>query len=246
MKNKSINIFILPCIWVIYILFELISGRINNLSTILFNIFLTILFFIVNIFMYLVDKKHSEGIKNVSVSIFIISLFILDQGIKLIIKLFYFNSFFPLIDNSLYFSPIINTNGSWLNARFGTSLSFTFLIIINIIAIFIFTEIYRYYHYKGNKNFSSDMAYIFIISGALCSLIDKFFYGGSLDFIGINNLFVADIKDIYINIGIVFFIMTIINGNYLTDDDNSTMKDDLHSLNMFLKFIRNDILRKTK
>ncbi|WP_244833999.1 signal peptidase II [Clostridium sp. BJN0001] len=245
MKNKFINICILPFIWSIYTIFELFSGRISNIHTLVFNIFLVFLFFLVNIFIYTVDKKYPIGItKSNNIILLIIILLGLDQGIKLIIKLFYFNSFFPLIDKALYFSPIINTNGSWLNARFGTSLSFTFLIIINLIAIFLFTEIYRYYHHNGNKSFSSDMAYIFILSGAICSLIDKFFYGGSLDFIGVNNLFVADIKDIYINIGIVFFIMTLLNENYLSDDTDSTIKDDLNSLIKFIKFIRNDIFKK--
>ena len=44
------------------------------------------------------------------------------------------------------------------------------------------------------------MSFLFILSGALCSLIDKIFYGGSLDFIGISNLFIADIKDLYISL----------------------------------------------
>ena len=48
------------------------------------------------------------------------------------------------------------------------------------------------------------MSFLFILSGALCSLIDKIFYGGSLDFIGISNLFIADIKDMYINLGLLF------------------------------------------
>ena len=90
------------------------------------------------------------------------------------------------------------------------------------------------------------MAFLFILSGALCSLIDKTFYGGSLDFIGISNLFIADIKDIYINLGILFFIMLIYMKGYFKEEDSSTLKDDLQSVKKFFKFMKNDIFRKYK
>ena len=60
------------------------------------------------------------------------------------------------------------------------------------------------------KIFGQICVLFFIVAGALCSLIDKVFYGGSLDFIGISNLFIADIKDIYINLGLLFFIMSML------------------------------------
>ena len=59
--------------------------------------------------------------------------------------------------------------------------------------------------FKVHKSFWIDMCFLFILCGALCSLIDKVFYGGSLDFIGISNLFIADIKDIYINLRFIIF-----------------------------------------
>ena len=151
-----------------------------------------------------------------------------------------------IINGMLYFRPIINTDGSWLNARFGTSVSFPILITLNIIAIFVFIEVYRYYLHKGNKDFWSDMCFIFVSCGAICSLIDKVFYGGSLDFIGISNLFIADIKDLYINIGILFFALTMFNNGYLTNNEDTSFKDDLQSLKNFILFIKNDIHHKFK
>ena len=90
------------------------------------------------------------------------------------------------------------------------------------------------------------MAFLFIMAGGLGSLIDKLFYGGSLDFIGISNLFIADIKDIYINLGILFFIMLIYVNGYFSDDDSSTLKDDFTSLKKFLDFVKSDITKKRK
>ena len=146
----------------------------------------------------------------------------------------------------LFFSPIINTDGSWLNARFGASVSFPVLIAINIAAIFLFIEIYRYYIFKGNNDYWADMCFIFVTCGALCSLIDKIFYGGSLDFIGISTLFIADIKDLYINLGILFFILTLFNNGYLTSSEETSFKDDINNLKNFITFISHDIKNKFK
>ena len=90
------------------------------------------------------------------------------------------------------------------------------------------------------------MCFIFVLCGALCSLIDKVFYGGSLDFIGISNLFIADIKDIYINLGILFFILTLYNNGYLSSEEDTSLKEDLSNLKKFIIFIKNDITNAFK
>ena len=247
MKNKKVlTICILPLIWALYVLFELVAGRITDFQTIFFNIILILLFALVGLFTYTFGIKHENGFKsNILLFLFLFFL-LLDQGIKILIKLLWFNNYFPIINGMLYFRPIINTDGSWLNARFGTSVSFPILITLNILAIIIFIEVYRYYLHKGNKDFWSDMCFIFVTCGALCSLIDKVFYGGSLDFIGISNLFIADIKDLYINLGILFFALTMFNNGYLSSNEDTSLKDDFQTLKKFLFFIKDDIYNKFK
>ena len=223
MKNKKVlTISILPLIWAIYILFELITGRITDFQTIFFNILLIILFALVGLFTYNFKINMKMDLNLIYCYFLFLFILLFDQGIKILIKLFWFNNDFPIINGMLYFNPIINTDGSWLNAGFGTSVSFPILITLNILAIFIFIEVYRYFLHKGNKDFWSDMCFIFVCCGALCSLIDKVFYGGSLDFIGISNLFIADIKDLYINLGILFFALTMFNNGYLSSDNEDT------------------------
>ena len=85
------------------------------------------------------------------------------------------------------------------------------------------------------------MCFVFIFTGALCSFIDKVFYGGSLDFIGISDLFIADFKDIYINLGLLFFIMAAYTSGYFKEDEETTIKDDLNSLKNFFRFVKKDI-----
>ena len=90
------------------------------------------------------------------------------------------------------------------------------------------------------------MCFIFIFSGALCSLIDKLFYGGCLDFIGISDLFIEYFKDIYINLGLLFFIMSCYKGGFFSQTEETSLKDDWNSIKKFLNFIKNDILQILK
>ena len=45
--KKALTISVLPAMWLIYIIFELLTGRITDLKTIIFNIFLILLFALV-------------------------------------------------------------------------------------------------------------------------------------------------------------------------------------------------------
>ena len=245
-KEKLLTIALLPIMWLLYFAFEFFTGRVNDLYTVITNTSLTLIFLFSGYIIYLLSLKFKNGFSTKTVIIIFSILFLIDQGIKLLIKLFFFNNKFEVIKNFISFHPIINTDGSWLNARFSLNVGFNFLIVVNAIAIFIFIESYKYYLSKEKKNFWVDMSFLFITCGALCSLIDKIFYGGSLDFIGISDLFIADIKDIYINLGLLFFIMLIYVKGYFKDDNTSTFKDDLRSLKRFIEFIKQDLLNMFK
>lgn len=244
--KKFLTIVTLPSMWSVYILFELMTGRINDTQTMIFNFIIIILFALIGLIIYKLGIKNESGFSSKKLYLIFLIFMLIDQGGKMIIKLFYFDKNIILIPRMLSFNPIINTNGSWLNARFGTAISFPLLIALNAIALFLFIEIYRYYLYKNHKDFWADMCFISIFSGALCSIIDKIFYGGSLDFIGISNLFIADIKDMYINLGILFFVLTLFNNGYLKTDEETTFKEDIQHMKKFLFFIKDDLLGKIK
>lgn len=240
-KEKLITIATLPAMWLTYFMFELISGNIHGTYDIVMNIILTLVLLGFGYSLYLLYNKYKSGFTSKTLWIIFAAFMLIDQGSKLIIHLFFFENRFEIIPKFLSFHPIINTQGSWLNVRFGTSIGFPALIILNIIAIFLFIEFYRYYTNRGNKSFWSDICFLTIAAGCICSLIDKVFYGGSLDFIGISNLFIADIKDIYINLAIFTFILTAYYSGFLSSDDNSTIKDDIREVKKFIKFVLKDI-----
>lgn len=241
-KDKILTIGILPCMWFIYFLFEILSGRVNDLYTLILNFSLIIVFAFVGLIIYNCNSKIPNGLSSKKLLLMFIILMLLDQGLKIIIKINFFHTYFEIIPNFLFFNPIINSQGSWLNARFNINIGFSLLILINAISLILFIEIYRYLKFKIKKNFWIDMCFLFIFSGALCSFIDKVFYGGSLDFIGISNLFIADLKDIYINLGLLFFIMSCYKTGFFSED-NTTLKDYINCIKDFFKFIKTDVIK---
>ena len=65
MKNKKVlTISILPIMWSLYILFELVTGRITDFKTIFFNIILILLFAIVGLVTYTVGIRNESGFNS--------------------------------------------------------------------------------------------------------------------------------------------------------------------------------------
>ncbi|WP_434290219.1 signal peptidase II [Clostridium botulinum] len=68
--------------------------------------------------------------------------------------------------------------------------------------------------------------YAFIFSGAMCSLIDKIFWNGSLDYILVNGFFMFDLKDVYINIFNGLLILSLfLKNKVLKQIDDNIAKD---------------------
>lgn len=63
MNNKKIlTIGILPLMWFLYFLFELFTGRIKDIPTVILNIFLMFLFALVGLFIYKIGHKNQNRI----------------------------------------------------------------------------------------------------------------------------------------------------------------------------------------
>lgn len=236
-KTNFIFIITLPLMWLGYCLFELITGRLSITSFTSLTILPTLILLLISYLFLKLSIHFKNGLSKKSLLFLFMFLLSIDQGIKLIIKNFFFHKNFYILSNILSFNPIINTKGSWLNVRFDININFFTLILINFIALFLFTEIYRYFNTIKPKNFFVDLCYIFIMAGSICSLIDKIFYGGSLDFIGISNIFIADFKDIYINFAIFMFVVII----YDSDDNSDKVKEEILRIKSFIEFTIQDI-----
>lgn len=204
-KNKAlwINIFIYNLIWIIYYVFEMLNGRMTTSYLKMMNLIFPMIFFTLwslGIYMAFLKCKNQMSRAKLFSAIFI--FVIIDQGIKGVIRNYLpLKQHIRLLSDWLYFYPIVNTKGSWAASRFGLDIGINKYIILNVVFLPIIIYAYRFYLRNYRESLFLNVSFILIFSGAVCSLIDKMFFGGSLDYMLIKDIFVADLKDFYITLG---------------------------------------------
>lgn len=118
------------------------------------------------------------------------------------------DSEFNIIRKFLRFSPVQNTNFSYGGYFISILSNLWAMIIFNILVIFIFIS--GYFFYKTKKQHTSCSVKVIItcgLAGAICSLLDKVLWGGSLDFLQIPNFFTFDLKDSYLTVAEIIFVI---------------------------------------
>ena len=138
-----------------------------------------------------------------------IIIFIIDQITKSIVSTYLkLNQSISLIDDFFYIRYIKNTGASWgilENSRL-------FLIIMSIIALVVLLR----YSYSFKKTTLNLYGFGFLMGGILGNLSDRILYGYVKDFIDLiifNYDFpVFNIADIFIVIGVILLIISILRG----------------------------------
>lgn len=182
--------------------------------------------------MKLREKKFLN--KKTWASIF--ALVAIEQIIKIIIYKNFLERQFPILPPILYFEPMFNKHYSWFNSMFQLGISKGLHIAFGLIMVILIYLFYRYLNDQVGSNKLIHTMFAFLFSGAICSLIDKIFWDGSLDYILVKGYFTFDLKDVYINIFNGLLILSMIL-------HNKTLKE-LDDKEIFKNFIRY-ILRKS-
>ena len=166
-------------------------------------------------------KKSNKGFISISI------LVLVEQIIKLIINHNFLDLDVAIIPGLVYFSPLFNRDYSWINNLFDLGIGKIFHIIMVVLILVI---LYLFYNYAFNKKLKSKafyLSYLFIMSGAICSLIDKVFWDGSLDYIYLKGLFTFDLKDAYISMFVVIVIYMVFFDKQFVEfiENDSILKD---------------------
>ena len=148
--------------------------------------------------------------KKINIFILIAFLVLLDQGIKLYIKYNLFTVNFYIIGEIVQFIPKLNEKYSWINSLFDLGIDRTIHILIVLIITILLCIGYRFLRTVYTLQKLIYLSILIAISGSICSLIDKVFWGGSLDYISIRGFFIFDLKDIYITIFEIICICSLI------------------------------------
>lgn len=128
----------------------------------------------------------------------------IEQFIKIIVNTFFFENQIMFLDGMFGFKPYLNTTQlSFFNNELGMNVGLSVLIFLNIILLPIIPlSIYLLFK-KEKVHKVIYLAHDFVFAAMICSLIDKVFWGGSLDYIYLFNRWIVDLKDIYFVLALV-------------------------------------------
>lgn len=144
---------------------------------------------------------------NFKMPLLILLLILIDQYIKIYISNNLMNKNFYSIGDMIGFKPHINTDYSWFNSFSNLGIGLLPHIILNIIILLISIVILDFINQRHKGDKTINWLFIFLFAGTICSLIDRIFWGGSLDYIYLKKLFTFDLKDAYISIFQIILIL---------------------------------------
>jgi signal peptidase II len=157
-----------------------------------------------------------------SVPIVFAILVAVDQGIKLLVtRILPAGTAVQILPDYYFLGWVRNDFGSWINSMLGMRASFAALSVLNAAVLVYAAAYYRYYEKKIGAGLWADCAAILMTAGCACSLIDKLAWGGSVDYIGLNGLFVTDLKDIFLSLSIGF----IFTESFVNRKRNASVED---------------------
>lgn len=138
--------------------------------------------------------------------ILLLSMIFSDVFIKIIIDNYFADIKF-YINSKLGFVPFLNTEQlSIFNNELGLDVKLNFLIVFNLVGCVVVVFARNLLKKEKEWNMLLDSGTLMIFAGVVCSLIDKIFWKGSLDYI----LFfsqICDLKDIYMFAGFLIVIV---------------------------------------
>lgn len=131
----------------------------------------------------------------------ILLLILADQFIKIyIINNDLMDKDFYIFYEILEFVPTLNTSYSWINSLFNLGIGLLPHIVVTIIILIISILGFCFIRDKQKEDKITNLLFAVLFAGISCSLIDRIFWGGSLDYIHFKGLFTFDLKDVYLSI----------------------------------------------
>lgn len=132
--------------------------------------------------------------------VIVIAMIFLDIFIKILVNIFWMDERL-LIADWIGFLPFLNTKQlSIFNSELGWDLDIIYLIAINVVVLAVLIWVRKRVRAEKEWSRAMDIGTLMVLAGGVCSLIDKVFWKGSLDYILLFSK-IIDLKDIYMTLG---------------------------------------------
>jgi lipoprotein signal peptidase len=206
--------------WALFILFEAVKGELETPQQVLVAVYPLLFFYLVACALAAI----SQGVQPIARSGKLLSitggLVVLDQVIKVIVSaVIPYQASIPIVEGWLHLAHERNLSGSWIVSEFnlqgGSFLSLALWGLTVIILIFSVLW-HRYYVTTHRRSLWADSAFLGLFAGLSSWMCDMFFRGYILDYIGLPGLVSADLKDIYITVGLAAFFVELLENPRLS------------------------------
>jgi signal peptidase II len=157
-------------------------------------------------------QKRKSGLRVEIVLIAVAGFLLVDQGAKwVIVTLLDLGDSIPLLPGLLHLSYAQNVYGSWL---FGDLVGHGFLLVFIILCLLITIASYRYYRNRVRTSVLADMAFVFLVVSFISAFFEIGVRGYVVDFLQLPGYVTADIKDIYLWIGVACVLIETFEGGH--------------------------------
>jgi lipoprotein signal peptidase len=117
-----------------------------------------------------------------------------------------------LIPGGLVIVQSLNLRASWFLDQFNLEfVSVALLSVLSILFLLLLAFGYRYYLANRRSSRWSGLAFVFLFAGVASALGDQVLRGYTVDFIGLSGLVAADLKDIWLSLGIACLLAELLS-----------------------------------
>lgn len=206
--------------WFLFVLLISIRGKLKTDIQLLSAVYPFLFFYLIACMLSAISQYRRQLARGGSLYAIAISLILLEQVIKgIVAHTIKVNASVPILDGLLHISNVHNDRGSWIVAFFDMQLETAPLLThIGLAMIFILGLIFlhRFYVTARRRSLWADVAFLGLFSGYAGYLSDMTTRGYILDFISLPNVVAADLKDIFLAIGLAAFCAEIVDNPELS------------------------------
>ena len=141
----------------------------------------------------------------------LLMLLFTDLIIKIVIHFNFMDYKIRFLNSKLGFTPYVNREQlAIFNNQLPNSINRVLLLVLCVAALISWPLVYSYFQKNEYTNRYFEYTYILSLAGVLCALMDKLFWGGSLDYI-LLIIKIVDLKDIYLFGSVIFMLIYLVS-----------------------------------
>jgi lipoprotein signal peptidase len=240
--------------WAAFVLIELWRGRLDLPAELLVVIYPFLFFYLLACILEAISRSASplahplKMVVTIRLLLIAFALLLVDQVVKTWVSTIVPNgSSFPIVEGWLHLAHKRNLSGSWLLESFEVAAAeqiITVVMLIVLVGLLLSGLVYRYYSVLYRRSLWVDLSFCTIFAGMASFLVDVTFRGFILDYISLPGLVTADLKDIYLSIGVAALIIEAIDSPHVSLKWKGWRKETdslMNSLRNLAKFAREDV-----